>query len=154
VATIVASRPEVLVSRGRRMRILSLCGAYAWSALLVAGAFLYHFPGRRSIWEEIDTSGHPPRYIYGTSPARTLFEHDAAGAVIILFALAIALTLVTLSLVLDLRFHRVELRVVAAVASGAIALFALFGLLWGIVAFWPVAALLLLASGLISHTKE
>ena len=125
------------------LRIAALAGAYLWALALVAACFLYHRPGRRSLWEAAVTPGRPTTYVYGSSPALTLFQHDPAGAVIILVALAAALLLATVSLALCLGLREDNYRVLAIVAASLLGAFSLFGLLWGILAFAPVVALIL-----------
>lgn len=128
------------------MRVLALSTAFIWALTVSAVIMIYHRPGHTSVWEEIQTPGQPTRFIYGTSPAQTLLEHDPAGAVIIWVALSLAMLAGAASLVLRLRTHRDSYRYLALVAGCMLVAFSVFGLLWGVLGLGTVGALVALSS--------
>lgn len=141
----VTSHP-VRVGRSVPGQVVALAAAGIWSLIVIAGVYFYQLPGKRLLWKEIVTPGHPTQYIYFVTPAKSLYERDAASAMILTIALAVALLVAATDLALRIERRTHGYGVVALVSSAVLFVFSLFGLLWGVALIGPIAGLIALSS--------
>jgi hypothetical protein len=125
----------------RRHWLLLLLAAL-WTVVIVVIVFEYHIAEPSGVLS-ITTNGHT---YAGSPPALTLFERDAVGARSIIVAPLIGLLVGAASLQLRTRRGNSSPSVLAIVVGGFLALFSLFGLLWGVASIGVVAVLVILSA--------
>ncbi len=104
--------------------------------------FNYHIP--EPIGElSITVNGHT--YV-GTPPALTLFERDIPSALMIAIVPFVGLLVGAIDLGVRTKFQRRGRGLAALIAGSGIALFSIFGLLWGVASLGFVGALVALSA--------
>jgi hypothetical protein len=116
--------------------------ATLWTLLIVVVVFWYHIAEPRGILS-ITVNGHT---YTGDPPALTLFESDAVSAIDIVIAPLVGLLVGAASLELRTRRRSSAPGAVALIVGGCVALFSLFGLLWGVASIGVVGVLVLLSA--------
>lgn len=121
---------------------LLLLLATLWTLVIVVVVFWYHVAEPKGILS-ITVNGHT---YTGNPPALTLFESDAVSAIDIVIAPAIGLLVGAASLEVRSRRRSSAPWAVALIVGGCVALFSLFGLLWGVASIGVVGVLVLLSA--------
>lgn len=121
---------------------LLLLLATLWTLVIVVVVFWYHVAEPKGILS-ITVNGHT---YTGNPPALTLFESDAVSAIDIVIAPAIGLLVGAASLEVRSRRRSSAPEAVALIVGGCVALFSLFGLLWGVASIGVVGVLVLLSA--------
>jgi hypothetical protein len=136
-----ASRDE-LDPRSVLIRWSLLLGAALWTGVIVVVVFNYHIPEPVGVLG-ITINGHS---YSGNPPALALFERDPVSAYMIVVAPVVGLVVGAATLAVRAR-HRSTAQGAAALIVGAcIALFSLFGLLWGVASVGVVGGLVALSA--------
>jgi hypothetical protein len=131
-----------LESQSVRRHWLLLLLAALWTLLIVVVVFMYHIAEPSGVLG-ITINGHT---YAGNPPALTLFERDAVGARNIVAAPLIGLLVGAASLQRRTRRGTSTPSVLATVVGAFLALFSLFGLLWGVASIGAVAVLVILSA--------
>lgn len=98
----------------------------------------------------ITVNGH---IYFGNPPALTLFQRDQVSFTIVIIVLVLGLVASTIDLVLRIVRHSHRAGTVAVMAGVAVALFSLFGFLWGVASVGVVGGLLIF-SGFPTRRKN
>jgi len=134
--------PRELDPQSVRRHSLLLLLAALWTMLISLVVFLYHIAEPSGVLS-ITTNGHT---YSGNPPALTLFERDSVSALNIVVAPLLGLLVGAASLSFRLRRGSGTAGVLAIIVGGFLALFSLFGLLWGVASIGVVAVLVILSA--------
>ena len=129
-----------LQAGSRRWRLLWLGMAIVWAAGATAFILGYHFAQPSSVWAQIDN-----RKFYTHPPAITLYQRDQVpyGIVLLLIGLTVASGIADLTF----RWRRrlTQNGILAIAAGGCLALYSLFGLLFGFLGIGTIGLLVILS---------
>lgn len=115
--------------------------ALVWSAVALFVCFGYHLPESSGVLS-ITTNGHT---YFGHPPALTLYQRDPVSVFNILVALSTGLLVATVDLVLRVIQRSERFGGGAVIVGAMVALFSLFGLLYGVASIGVVGVLLILS---------
>ena len=121
---------------------LLLLGATLWTAIIVLVVFTYHLPEPAGVLG-ITINGHT---YTGNPPALTLFQRDPVSAFTIVIAPLVGLLAGAASLEVRWRRQSSAQGAPALVVGACLALFSLFGLLWGVASVGVVGGLVALSA--------
>ncbi len=122
------------------VRCFSLLLAYAWSGLVIGVVVGYHLAQPKQVIATVNG-----RSIYYAPPATTLAQRDHVSAEIINIAIVVCLLVATSELTYRLIRKRYRLGGFALGAAVSLAMFSVFGLVWGILAMCPISLFVLLS---------
>jgi hypothetical protein len=136
------ARGRELDPRSVRLHWLLLLLATLWTLLIVVVVFWYHVAEPIGVLS-ITVNGHT---YTGSPPALTLFESNGMPALAIVIAPVLGLLTGAASLEARTRRRTSAEGVAALIGGGFLALFSLFGLLWGIASIGVVGGLVVLSA--------